>query len=304
MTDKTTDLELDENEEFEEAHDPKNAEDQSYKASAAAGDKTTRAKKRKGDKDAQDPSSQAYLAKKEDFSDDLNALISEEATLSEGFKDKAATIFEAVINSKLTEEVNRLEEEYDNALVENLEVYKESLVDEVDGYLNLVVENWMTENELAIEQGLRTEIAENFMAGLQTLFAESFIEVPESKIDIVDELADEVDELKEQVNTFTESLMSADEIISNYAKRDVILEKAEGLADTEVEKLFSLTENLDYEDDESFGVKVDTVKKTYFSSKSVQVSDDTDDLLESELNPEVGTRMASYVDSIRNATKI
>jgi len=301
------DLELDyDGEEIEEAHDEKNAEEQSVASVAAADDKVKGAKMRKGDKKNSMPSELKTVAK-EDFEDDLDALISEEATLSEGFKKKAATIFEAVINSKLKEEIDRLEEAYEEKLTEDLEVYKDALAEEVDAYLNLVVETWMKENEIAIEQGLRTEIAENFMEGLKNLFMESYIEVPESQVNVVDELAAEIDSLKETVNTYTEAMLAMNEDLEAYHKRDIILEKSSGLAETEIEKLFSLVEDLDFEDAETFSEKVDTIKKSYFKKSISEGADETDDLL---VDKDMGAiaqidndTMAKYVDAIRRQRK-
>jgi len=138
-----------------------------------------------------------------DFSEDLNALVESEATLSDEFKAKAETIFEAAIKSKLGEEINRLEEKYNEELAEEVESTKADLVEKVDNYLNYVVESWMEENKLAVQSGLRTEIAENFMSSLKDLFEESYIEVPEAKVDLVDEMADQVSELEESLNTTT-----------------------------------------------------------------------------------------------------
>ena len=123
-----------------------------------------------------------------DFSGDLNALVESEATLSDGFKDKAATIFEAAIRSKLGEEIGRIEESYAEELAEEIASTKSDLVDKIDSYLNYVVENWMKENQIAIQSGLRAEIAENFMNGLKDLFVESYVDVPEAKEDLVDEI--------------------------------------------------------------------------------------------------------------------
>ena len=130
------------------------------------------------------------------FQDDLSALVESEATLSDEFKQKAETIFETAIKSKLSEEIDRLEAKYDEELAEEIKSTKDGLVEKVDSYLNYVVENWMEENKLAVQSGLRTEIAEKFMNNLKDLFTESYIEVPETKVDLVDELAETVDELE------------------------------------------------------------------------------------------------------------
>jgi hypothetical protein len=238
MTDQIEeqDVELNENEEIvDEAHDPKNAEAQSVASVDAAAGKTGSAKKRKGDKSNSDGQGKvtpgdpdkhtasvrdagAQPKESYDFSDDLEALVSEEATLSEGFKDKAALIFEAAISSKVAEEVARLEEQYAEDLAEEIKTTKEDLVEKVDNYLNYVVENWMEENKLAIQSGLRAEIAEGFMNSLKDLFVESYIEVPESKVDLVDGLADEVKELEEDEEGTTEINESMAQYLSAIRK--------------------------------------------------------------------------------------
>ena len=208
MTDQIDyDVELDE--EIEEAHDPKNAEAQSVASVDAAEKKGPKAKGRKGDKSNSQPSELKTAGKAMkaedvdfdgDFSDDLNALVESEATLSEEFKAKTAVIFEAAVKSKLSEEINRLESEYAEQLAEEVSTTKADLVEKVDSYLNYVVEQWMEDNKVAIQTGLRTEIAEGFMNKLKDVFEESYIEVPESKVDLVDELAEANEGLEAQVN--------------------------------------------------------------------------------------------------------
>jgi hypothetical protein len=207
MTDQVEeqDVELDE-ENVEEAHDPKNAEAQSVASVDKAEDAVKgKAKARKGDKSNSQPSELKPAGKamkaedvefNGDFSDDLNALVESEATLSDEFKAKTAVIFEAAVKSKLAEEIDRLESEYQQQLDEEIKTTKEDLVEKVDSYLNYVVENWMEENKMAIQSGLRAEIAEGFMNKLKDVFTESYIEVPEGKIDLVDELATANEELR------------------------------------------------------------------------------------------------------------
>ena len=160
-----------------------------------------------------------------DFKDDLKALVAEEATLSDEFKQKAETIFEAAINTKVNAEIDRLEEKYNEELAEEIESTKADLVEKVDNYLNYVVENWMEENKLAIQNGLRTEIAEDFMTKLKDLFEESYIEVPEGKVDMVDDLADQVEELEKTVNESTKKAIDMAVELESY-KRDAIIREA------------------------------------------------------------------------------
>ena len=187
-----------------------------------------------------------------DFSDDLEALVESEATLSDEFKAKTAVIFETAIRSKLSEEVERLEDEYQSRLEEELDTSRSDLVEKVDSYLNYVVENWMTENQLAVENGLRTEIAENFMDNLRGLFVESYIEVPESKVNLVDELAEQVEDLEEKLNARTAEVLEVNESLELFQRQEIIREASRDLAETQVEKLASLVEGLDFEDEDSF----------------------------------------------------
>ena len=238
-----------------------------------------------------------------DFSDDLNALVESEATLSAEFKHKAATIFEAAINSKLSEEIDRIEDQYKTELSEEIEQTKTDLIEKVDNYLNYVVEGWMKENELAIQNGLRTEIAENFMNNLKGLFTESYIEVPESKVDLVDDLSDQVAELEEQLNKQTEQSMDQALELEYLKRESVIREAAKGLAETQVEKLVDLSENVDFEDEESFKNKIETLKENYFKTKTQSVSEDEVEEDNNAQPAETSSSMNVYLDAIRKTDK-
>ena len=192
----------------------------------------------------------------------LILLLNNEATLSEEFKEKTAVIFEAAVKSKLSEEIDRLESQYKEELEEEVSSTKSELVEKVDNaYLNYVVENWIKENEIAIENGLRTEIAEGFMDKLKDLFTESYIQVPESKVDLVDELAEQVEELETKLNETTQKVIDQSGEIEEMTKDRIINESASDLADTQVEKLKSLVNDLDFEDEEKYAEKVNTIKE-------------------------------------------
>ena len=238
-----------------------------------------------------------------DFSDDLNALISEEATLSDGFKEKAGTIFEAAIKSKLAEEIDRLEEKYNEELAEEIESTKSDLVEKVDNYLNYVVEQWMEDNKVAIESGLRTEIAEKFMNSLKDLFTESYIEVPESKVDLVDELAAEVEELEEAHNAAVAHSLAMQEELEVLKRDAIIREAAEGLAATQVEKLKKLAEDVDFEDAETFAQKVETIKESYFTKKATESADIVEEDDDGETVVEASGAMAQYLSAIQRQKK-
>jgi hypothetical protein len=238
-----------------------------------------------------------------DFSGDLDALVESEATLSDGFKDKAATIFEAAVKSKLSEEIARIEESYGEELAEEIASTKSDLVEKIDSYLNYVVENWMSENQIAIQSGLRAEIAENFMNGLKDLFVESYVEVPESKVDLVDDLAEQVEELETALNSQTSKNIEMTEELELFQRYEVIREHAHGLAETEVEKLAALAEDLDFIDEATFSAKVKTIKESYFT-KEVKSAEVVDDLVEdtADNSVEVSSVMDSYLQALKKSS--
>jgi len=250
-----------------------------------------------------DANGEAIAEAEYDFSGDLDALVESEATLSDGFKDKAATIFEAAVKSKLSEEIGRIEEAYGEELAEEIASTKSDLVEKIDSYLNYVVENWMSENQIAIQSGLRSEIAENFMNGLKDLFVESYVEVPDSKVDLVDDLAEQVEELEDALNSQTSKNIEMTEELELFQRYEVIREHAHGLAETEVEKLAALAEDLDFIDEETFSAKVKTIKESYFS-REVKSAEVVDDLIEStaDNSVEVSSVMDSYLQALKKSS--
>lgn len=237
-----------------------------------------------------------------DFKDDLKALVNEEATLSDAFKQKAETIFEAAINTKINVEIDRLEEKYNEELSEEIESTKKELVEKVDSYLNYVVEGWMTDNKLAIQNGLRTEIAEDFMNKLKDLFVESHIEVPEDKVDLVDELAETVEELEASLNESTEKSIHMAEELEFYKRESIIREATKDLAETQIEKLKGLAENVDFDNEETFAQKVAQLKESYFA----KTTKTQEDIVEDDDGPlvESSGSMDQYLKAIRkNANK-
>ena len=235
-----------------------------------------------------------------DFDEDLDILIAEEATLSDSFKVKAGTIFEAVLTSKLTQEVDRLESEYASNLEEEVSEIQNDMVEKVNGYLDYVVENWMKENELAVSSGLRTEIAEEFMTSLQKVFTEHYIEVPEGKVDLVDELNEQVNELEGILNKTTEDNIELHSKVSEYRKQEIVREQSSGLAETEAEKLASLVEDVEFEDEDTFQTKVSTIKSSYFKNEVNESADEVDSLLGEDNADEsvVSESMARYTQAI------
>ena len=239
-----------------------------------------------------------------DTAAELDALVESEATLSDEFKAKTAVIFEAAVKSKLSEEVDRIEAQYKEELAEEISSTKSELVEKVDSYLNYVVESWMEENQVAIQSGLRTEIAETFMDKMKDLFTESYIEVPASKVDLVDELAESVEELETRLNETTQKVIDTSEELEVYKRETIIREASSDLAETQVEKLKSLVEGIDFEDEEQFASKVKTVKESYFT-KEITGSDEVETVQEdADVTTDVSSVMESYLATIRkNASK-
>ena len=314
MTDQIDqDVELDED--IEEAHDPKNAEAQSIASVDAAEKKGPVAKKRKGDKSnsqamEKEPAAPAAMKAEDvqfdgDFSEDLNALVESEATLSDEFKAKTAVIFEAAIKSKLSEEINRLETEYAEQLAEEVTTTKADLVEKVDSYLNYVVENWMEENKMAIQSGLRAEIAEGFMEKLKDVFTESYIAVPDEKVDLVDDLSEQVKELETAINERTEEAMSLSVELDTFRREAVIAEASKGLADTQVEKLTKLVEGFEFHDAESFAEKVAIVKEANFKPEAIEstIAEETVDDASDAISEATSDVMQTYLSAIRKSTK-
>ena len=237
-----------------------------------------------------------------DYEEDLNVLVAEEATLSDGFRGKASTIFEAALKSKVGVEIDRLESEYANNLEEEVSSVKTDLVEKVDAYLNYVVEGWMQENEVAVEAGLRTEIAEGFMTSLQSVFKEHYLSVPEGKEDLVDELSEQVAELEEQLNKTTDENIELFTTVQESQRATVVRKYTSDLAATEAEKLSSLVEDVEFGDSESFEMKVKTIKESYFMKESVESTSDVDKIVGTEqaLTENVSDSMARYTSALNS----
>jgi len=279
-------------------HDEANAEKHSESATDEAAKKVKKtAPKRKGDKGSQD-------AMPASVKEDLAALVDGEATLSEDFKEKTAVLFEAAVQAKISDEIERLEESYEERLAEEVEESHAKMVDSVDSFLNHVVEGWMDDNKVGIQQGLRTEIAENFISGLKGLFDEAYVDVPETKFDLVDELAEKVEELEAALNEEMDIAMHLSEANENLVREMILVEAAEGLVDTQAEKLVILAETIDFESEESFRNKVDIIKESHFSvstNEAISIQEGVDEDLDEEvlIEEETDPRMASILKALR-----
>jgi predicted transcriptional regulator len=301
--------ELDEDS-MEEGHDPQNAPHQSVKSVEAASGKTKRQPLRRGDKQNSYPmhkvgtkAKEAIMAKEGIegvFGEDLTALVESEATLSEGFKEKAEIIFEAALTSKLNEHVERLEDQYQMQLEEEVETFQGQLVEKVNTYLDYVVATWAEENRLAIENGLRTEIAESFMNSLHSVFTEHYIQVPEEKVDLVDGLADKVEELEESLNRVVQQNIELTESVKDYERNLVIAEATKDLSESQAEKLKSLSEDVAFETLEKFEDKVSTIKESYFKKSKVRVRSGEDQLIDESADVvELSPMMERYLNALK-----
>ena len=237
---------------------------------------------------------------------DVKALMEGEETLSDEFKTKAATIFESAVSTKILSEVNSrieiLEGEYAQELEEAKEEHSTQLTEKVDGYMSYVVEEWMKDNELAVERGIRSELVEDFMTGLRNLFQEHYIDIPEEKVDLVDDLFGKVEELEGKLDEEINRSVDLKKELSEYKRDETIREVSDNLADTEKEKLSKLAEGIEYEDKEQFNEKLGVLKENYFptnDAKAETTSDEEPVTNSEELNEEVvDPSMTHYVDAL------
>ena len=237
---------------------------------------------------------------------DVKALMEGEESLSDEFKTKAATIFESAVSTKILSEVNSrieiLEGEYAQELEEAKEEHSTQLTEKVDSYMNYVVEEWMKENELAVERGIRSELVEDFMTGLRNLFQEHYIDIPEEKVDLVDDLFGKVEELEGKLDEEINRSVDLKKELSEYKREETIREVSDNLADTEKEKLSKLAEGIEYEDKEQFNEKLGVLKENYFptnEAKAETTSDEDPVTNSEELNEKVkDPTMTHYVDAL------
>lgn len=225
-------------------------------------------------------SEQVQEAWKKKMKEDVDALFSDDATISEEFKSKVSTIFEARVNDRITQIQEEMETEYASMLEEAIEAVKNDLTEKVDDYLSYVVEQWMEENEIAIESGLRAELTEDFIGGLRNLFAEHYIDVPAEKVDLVDELAGKVEELESKLNEEIERGVSYAKALVESRKNEIAREVTEGLTATQAEKIKSLAEGVEFSTEDEYKQKLETIRENYFPSGVKKAT-------ESQLNEQV-----------------
>ena len=210
-----------------------------------------------------------------DLSADVKALVSADADLSEEFKEKAATIFETAVKTRIKEQTKILESQYEDKLSKETDTVKEAMVEKVDSYLNYVVEEWMKENELAVERGIRTEIAEDFITGLKSLFKEHYIDVPEEKYNVLDDLTNQTKDLEAKLNEQIEKNVDLTKTNSQFTRDNLVAEVSADLAETEKEKFVSMAENVDFDSAEKFKEKLETVKESFFPKTKSEIAENS-----------------------------
>ena len=243
-----------------------------------------------------------------DIKADVDALVGD-SDLSEEFKQKAATIFEAAIKAKVKEESQRLQGEYETKLKEDTETHKAELVEKVDSYLNYVVEEWMQENKIAIERGIKGEIAEDFIGGLKKLFEDHYIDVPDEKYNVLEDQASKIEDLEKKLNEEIEKNVKLNKDNGELKKEEIIAKSSEDLTDVEAEKFNKLAEEVEYSSEEDFTTKVKTIKESYFGKKEEVKSNDIDDVAVGDGSEQVDpadltNSMAAYTAAISKTKDI
>ena len=235
-----------------------------------------------------------------DIDDDVNALLGGQE-LSEEFREKAKTIFEAALKSKVTELREAMEAHYEAKLVEEVEGMKDELIERVDSYLEYVADEWLQENALEVERGIRTEMTESFLEGMRGLFEEHYVSIPEDKYDVVENMVDKLDEMESKLNEQIEKNIAITKSLSEATGGNILSDVSEGLSTTQKEKLASLAEGVEFESEESYKEKLETLKESYF--KAAPKRSDSEVLNESAASPDVSGSMAAYIQALSHATK-
>ena len=258
------------------------------------------------DKKKEEPKAEEKEEKKDiDVKEHVDALVAGEDSLSEEFKTKAATVFEAAIKSKVKEIAEEMQADYDKKLTEETSKSKDELVEKVDSYLAYVVEEWMKENELALERGIKGEIAEDFISGLKKLFEDHYIDVPDEKYNVLEDQSSKIEELEKKLNESIEKNVELSKENGEHKRQNIIDEASKELADTQKEKFNKLAEEVEYSNEEDFKTKVATIKESYFGKKeSTSEIDDVAAESNAEQPQDLTNAMAAYSAAISKTKDI
>ena len=274
-------------------------EDKSEKTEASHEDEKMKKKEGYGMKSA------SYKMKKEEVDEHMNAMVAGQDDLSEEFKTKAATVFESAVNSKVKEIAETMDADYNNKLEQESAKAKEELTEKVDSYLSYVVEEWMKENEIALERGIKGEIAEDFISGLKKLFSEHYIDVPDEKYDVLEAQATKIEDLEKKLNEQIEKNVELNKDNADKTKNEVMAEVANDLADTQKEKFAKLAEEIEYSNAEDFKKKCETIKESYFGQKKEATESLDDVAADGETsNEDLSKAMAAYTAAISKTKDI
>ena len=264
--------------------------------------------KKNGKKPSVTPEDEEDEMKEEfDIEEDVNALLAGEE-LSEEFQEKARTIFEAAIRSKVADIKEELQVSYEEALVEEIEAIKEGLVDRVDAYLEYVADEWVSENALAVEHGLKTEMTESFLQGMRGLFEDHYVSIPEDRYDVIESMVDKLDEMEGKLNEQIERNVALNRRLAESVADVIFADVAEGLALSQKDKLASLAENVEFDSEANYREKLVTLRESYFPSYTSAQRDDSETLSEStdvqSQQPQVDGRMATYLQTLGRVAKL
>ena len=238
-----------------------------------------------------------------DIEEDINALIAGEE-LSEEFEEKARTIFETAINSKVATIKEEMQSAYEAALVEEVESIKEGLTERVDTYLEYVADEWIKENQLAIEAGLKSEMTESFLAGMKSLFEDHYVTIPEDKYDVLESMVDKLDEMEAKLNEQIEKNVALNRRLAESVADVIFAEVAEGLALSQKDKLASLAENVEFDSEDTYREKLVTLRESYFPANAGTQKDDSEHISEEvEVAPQVSSMMESYLQTLSRVAK-
>ena len=239
--------------------------------------------------------------------EDVSAMFEGAEDINEGFKEKATTIFEAAVVAKVNEQLEKISTNFEAELAEEVETLQKEMTENLDQYLDYVVEQWMEENRLAVEQGLKAEMVEDFLKGLKGLFEEHYVEIPDEKVDVVEELAARAEELEAKLNEQIEKNVELRGVVQQHNRDELVESVSNGLTDTQKAKFETLAEGIDFSDEETFVKKLEVIKESYFgSSEDVTSSyelDDDEPLMEETSEKNVNPEMAGYVNAISRSMK-
>ena len=286
------DLEYDEDEELLEASEEEDDEDEDEDEKGKK-----KNKKEEDEEDDEDEMKEEYEEEEYDIEEDVNALLAGE-DLSEEFQEKARTIFEAALRSKVSEIKETIEEQYAAVLAEEVEEIKTELAERVDSYLEYVADEWISENALAVEQGLKTEMTESFLQGMRGLFEEHYVTIPEEKYNVLESMVEKLDDMETKLNEQIEKNISLNKRLSESVADGIFEQVSEGLADTQKDKLASLSESVEFESEIEYREKLETLRESYFPSRGVSPSARTETLSE-----DVDSLYESHSDSMTNYLK-